>query len=93
MLIVVQDPAGFVIAGATVELLDKDDKVIRKLQTNKTGEAVWTGLPVGDSIFRLSIEGFKSKTVSVTLLVVGEKRVEVKLDISAEPDGPFLPAR
>ncbi len=91
--LVAQDPSGAVVVGVTVELLDKDDKVLRKMETNQVGEVVWTDLAVGDSIFRLSAKGFKSKTVSVMLIGAGEKRVEVKLDVSAEFDGLFVSAR
>ena len=88
--LVAQDPSGAVVSGVKVELLDKNDKVLRTMETNQVGEVIWADLPIGDSIFRFSVSGFKSKTISVTLIGVGEKRVEVKLDVSGEVDGLFL---
>jgi hypothetical protein len=87
LVLVALDPAGAVVAGVKVELLDKDGKILRANQTNQVGEVVWTDLPIGDSTFRFSINGFKSKSVNVMLIGVGEKRVEVKLDVSAEVEG------
>ena len=87
LTLVALDPAGAVVPAMNVELLDANDKVLRKLQTNGVGQAVWTDLPIGDCIFRFSAPGFKSKTILVTMIGIGEKRVEVKLEVSAETDG------
>ena len=90
LVLVVQDRAGAVIAGATVELLDKENKVLRKTQTNQSGEAIWSDLPLGDSIFRFAVRGFKLKTIAATMIGVGEKRIEVTLDVVDGLTGFFV---
>lgn len=88
---VVQDPFGAVLVNATVELFDKQGIVLRKVQTNERGEAVWTNLPAGDSMFRFVATGFTSKTIAVTLVGAEEKHVEVKLqDVRTEVLGTFI---
>ena len=53
LILAAQDPAGAVIPGVTVELLDRNDKVVRRVRTNDRGEALWADLGTGDWGFRL----------------------------------------
>ena len=77
----VTDLAKSVIPGADVSLLEANDQPIRTLSSNDSGESVWTGLPLGESRFRVSEPGFTSRMVAVTIHGAEEQNVEVRLAV------------
>jgi uncharacterized surface anchored protein len=78
--IVVVDPLKALIPQATIELLDKEGKLVRNQRTDERGASLWLNLPIGDSRFRVLSPGFNAKPIVVTITNSDELRVEVTLE-------------
>ena len=90
MRIRVIDPTGAVIRNAEASLLGKDEKPIPAGRTNKDGEIVLTGLPLGDSRITVSYPGFLTRPLMVTIQNGNEIKVEAKLEFGPITMGIFL---
>jgi hypothetical protein len=86
---VVTDPLGDAVAGASTALLDKYDKPVRTLTTNEKGEALWTDLPIGTLRFWISEAGFQTQQVSLT--VPGSEDLQIVLKVGSL--GVVVPVR
>ena len=61
----VMDVTGAVIPGAEASLPGPDEKTILAGRTNKDGEIVLVGLPIGDSRVTVTSPGFKTCRLSL----------------------------
>jgi hypothetical protein len=79
----VKDSTGAIIPGATVTVTETDrNQVIRKMQTDSTGEYVATLLPVGRYAVTVEATGFKKLIQSGIMLNVSD-RLTVDADLQA----------
>jgi hypothetical protein len=72
---------GEVLPKTTISLIDKENHTLRSLETNASGEAVWTDLPLGNSRFLVECRPFQSKTLTITIKNAKENKIEVQLYI------------
>jgi hypothetical protein len=79
----VTDPIGTPVAEAEVSLLGVAGKAVQTSLSDKTGEAVFEGLPMGDVAFAVSATGFKTRSSTVRLRSGDDVKVEVRLDLGA----------
>jgi hypothetical protein len=77
----VTDPLGTVVPSASASLLDANGRPVNTLTANDAGEIIWTGLPLGDSHFRVSASGFSLFPLNVTIRSALEQRIEVALEV------------
>jgi len=63
----------------SISLLDRDNKTVQSAETNESGEAVLTGLPMGDLRFSLTNPGFQTCQLTLTLRNGKEMKVQVLL--------------
>lgn len=77
----VTDSFGSVVPAASASLLDANDREVLTLTANDAGEIVWTGLPMGDSHFRVSASGFSDFLVNVTIRSAVEQKIEAPLKL------------
>jgi hypothetical protein len=82
------DPAGDLVPKASVTLLDSEDKTIQCVEADQFGEAILTGLPLGDSRFTVTSPGFAKR--QLTLTFHGEKEVKVEVHISVLITGTIV---
>jgi len=75
------DESGAVIPNAEVSLLGKDQKPVLTKRANEAGEVVLTDLPIGDSRVSVSVNGFRTLSLSVTIQSTDELTVNAKLQI------------
>jgi hypothetical protein len=82
------DSLGSAIPAATVSLLGADDQPIRTELANDAGESVWTDLPLGDSHLRVTVPGFKSRLLTVTVTKGEEQILDAQLEVGCIECGP-----
>jgi hypothetical protein len=80
----VSDPSGAVISGAKVAITNVATQQVVHLATNSSGSFNSGALIPGDYRARISVEGFNSVDVSVTVLVGNTATANVKLQIGQE---------
>jgi hypothetical protein len=73
------DPAGDPVPKASIALLDTEDKVVHGVESDQFGEAILTGLPLGDSRFAITSAGFVRRQLTLTFHGGKEVRAEVHL--------------
>ncbi len=81
------DPAGALLAGATVTVLFPDTGFHQSVTSTGAGEYVFTALPLGTCNLTVTALGFASKVLTGMALEVGEVRtadVQVSLESSTE---------
>lgn len=76
------------VAKASIAVLDSEDKAIQCVETEQSGEAVVTGLPLGDSRFAITSPGFVKRRI--TLTVHNGKEVKVQVHISVPITGTII---
>ncbi len=69
------------VAKASIAVLNGEDKPVQSVETDQSGEAVVTGLPLGDSRFAVTSPGFESRELTLTFHNGKEVKVEVHLRI------------
>jgi len=92
----VNDPAGGVVPGAEVSLLDAHNKPTRTMLANEFGEIAWTDLPFGESRFEVSSSGFRMQRLTVTLRNDDEVKINTTLELGSVGGPVFVelePAR
>ena len=77
----VLDPDGVVIPRVSISLMDSNERVVRTLETNESGEVGWTDLPPGDSLFLVSLPGWPTKRVNITFRNAKEVKAEVHFSL------------
>ncbi len=92
------DIAGDALQKATISLIDKQNHTLRSLETNDSGEAMWTDLPLGNSRFLVECGGLQSKTLTITIKNAKENKIEVQLHVTPigttiATKGKFKPAK
>lgn len=80
----VVDPSGAVISGAKVAIINIATQQVVKLATNSSGSFNSGALIPGKYQARISVEGFSSAQVSLTVLVGNTATANVKLQIGQE---------
>ena len=70
---------------AQVSLLGADNQPMRTPSSNDAGETAWQDLPLGDSRFQVSMRGFNSQRLTVTVRDSNENTVEAKLEVVSLP--------
>jgi Carboxypeptidase regulatory-like domain len=81
----VTDTTGAVVPMAQVSLLGADNQPMRTFSSNDAGETAWQDLPLGDSRFQVSMRGFNSQRLTVTVRDSNENTVEAKLEVVSLP--------
>ena len=86
VVVVVTDPSGAVVAGATVSVVNSATGAEREAASGPDGNAIVTALPVGGTYdVTVSKDGFAPETVSRIALRAGETAtLRVRLQIGAE---------
>ena len=69
------------VAKTSIAVLNGEDKPVQSVETDQSGEAVVTGLPLGDSRFAVTSPGFESRELTLALHNRKEVKVEVHLRI------------
>ena len=87
----VTDPLGTVVPSASASLLDANGRPVNTLTANDAGEIIWTGLPLGDSHFRVSASGFSLFLVNVTIPSADEQKIEAALKLGCMECVPDVP--
>lgn len=82
------DPVDDPVAKASIAVLDSEDKAIQCVETEQSGEAVVTSLPLGDSRFAITSPGFVKRRI--TLAIHNGKEVKVQVHISVPPIGTTI---
>jgi hypothetical protein len=82
------DPAGDPVPKASIALLDSEDKTVQCVESDGSGEAVMTGLPLGDSLFAVTSPGFVKRQLTLTFR--SEKEVKVEVHISVPITGTIV---
>ncbi len=82
-----------VIPGAKVSLLGADGKPLRSVETDESGETLFTDLPIGDSRFVVSSPAFMSRLLTVTVRNSDEVRVDAQLEVTPGDIWPVRPRR
>jgi hypothetical protein len=70
------DPTGGPVPKASIAVLNSEDKAVQCIETDQFGEAVLTGLPLGDSRFAVTSPVFIGRRLAITFHKV---KVEVNL--------------
>jgi len=82
----VMDETGALIPNAEVSLLGPDQKPVFTTRANESGEAVLTGLPIGDSRVSVSVRGFMTLVRIVTIQGTEELTVDATLKLGQMGD-------
>jgi hypothetical protein len=77
----VLDPDGVVMPSVSISLMDSDERVVRTLETDESGEVGWMDLPLGHSLFQVSSPGWPMKRVNITFRNAKEVKAEVHLSL------------
>jgi len=75
------DPTGGPLPGASIAVLNSEDKAIQTIETDQFGEAVLTRLSLGDSRFAVTSPGFVNRQLTLTFHNAKEVKVEVYLKL------------
>ena len=73
------DLTGDPVAKASIAVLDSEDKTVQCVETDESGEAVLTSLPLGDSRFAVTSPGFVKRQLTLMLHNGKEVKLEVHL--------------
>lgn len=76
------DPAGDPVPKASIAVLDGEDKAVQSVESDESGEAIMTGLPLGDSRFAVTSPGFEKRRLTLTFHNGKEVKVEVHISVS-----------
>ncbi len=76
------DLAGTPVPKASIAVLDSQDKTVQCVESDEAGEAILTGLPLGDSQFTVTSPGFVKRRLTLTFHNRKEVKVEVHLRVS-----------
>jgi len=76
-----KDPIGGVIEDANVCLTDRDDNILRTQTTDKSGQVLFTDLPLGDVHFVVGATGFTLKYIRIPIRSSKELKIEATLEI------------
>src|SRR5215216_2507568 len=80
----VKDPAGNVVSGASVTLIDPEKNFTRTQQTNQDGQYVFNAIPPGTYKLEVTAPGFKTASASGLVALVDTPTVrDVQLEIGA----------
>ena len=69
----VRDPAGGVLVGALVKLMDIDTGIARSATTNTEGTYTLSSIPAGRHMLEVEIAGFKRKKIEGIVLQVNQR--------------------
>ena len=90
---VVTDPAGAVVAGATVDAKNTATGVVYKASTSSTGNYTITDLPVGAYTITVTVTGFKTYThTNLALQATQTVREDVALQVGASTESVTVTA-
>ena len=81
---VVTDPAGALIAGSSISLVNLENNETRTTTSNDDGEFVITALQPGEYRLEVTSSNFRKTTVRLKLLVNQQMRIDVPLEIGLE---------
>ena len=73
------DQAGDPVPKASIAVLDSEEKTVQCGESDEAGEAILTGLPLGDSLFAVTSPGFVKRRLTLTFHNGKEVKVEVHL--------------
>ena len=73
------DPTGGPVPKASIAVLNSEDEAVQCIESDQFGEAVLTGLPLGDSRFAVAKPGFERRRLTITFHNGKEVKVEVNL--------------
>ncbi len=62
-------------------MLDSEDKTVQCVESDESGEAILTGLPLGDSLFAVTSPGFAKRRLTLTFRNGKEVKVEVHISV------------
>lgn len=86
-----KDSAGTPIIDAEVSVTGKDPKSTRTLKTDKRGEALFTGLPMGTETVRMKPVGFTSSLEQVNISDSKEVLVAKTLEVGLVGETVYVP--
>ena len=90
----VMDPSGARIPAAEISLLgdgpDRDGKTLQIVSTDAIGEAVITGLPMGDSSVRMIKPGFRNLMLLITVKNGEEQQIDATMEVNQGIMGVFV---
>lgn len=70
------------IPKASIAVFDREDKTDQCVESDESGEAVMTGLPLGDSRFAVTSPGFVKRQLKLTFHNGKEVKIEVHLRVA-----------
>jgi len=89
----VLDSTGAVIPTAEASVLAPDNRPLRTVKADESGEVLLRDLPVGNCRFRVSAPGFASKTLTIAVSEIEEVQVDTKLDVGLMGDVVIIEPR
>jgi hypothetical protein len=84
----VLDSAGDSVPKASISVRDSEDKTVQCVESDESGEAILTGLPLGDLRFAVTSSGFVKR--QLTLTFHGEKEVKVEVHMWVPITGTII---
>ncbi|MGA8223244.1 MAG: TonB-dependent receptor [Candidatus Acidiferrales bacterium] len=90
---IVHDPQHRPIAGADVKLKSATSDWTNSAQTNQDGQFTFTAVPLGDYIVTVTVAGFNSSNVSVTVVADSSPVLHFQLELAAVKQTAIVTAR